>query len=299
MGLNSFEKSFFEDIHNDNKPNSISENDDNSLVRFALWNMLTIGKMIRSARILPTNVNSKLKEESSPVTVLEFEIEEYVKKNIDLHLSGVSFVGEESGGELPTDGLSLSLDPIDGTWSFLSHSESAAVSLTFFRGGIPFIGMVLNPATGELAYVLNGNRTRLIQLPLFNEKINAVNLPTAEQDESIKNLVNLHPSKMAGTISEKLYQSWKEGNLIHLKSLGGSPAWSLVEAAKGHYSYINLWQGAPAVSYDLACGILLVRGAGGDVVDMEGNSIKNIGHEGFFVAGVPKDKIYNILELVK
>ncbi len=298
MGLNSFEKSFFEDIRNDNISKSISDNDDNSLVRFALWNMLAIGKMIRSARILPTNVNSKLKEEGSPVTVLEFEIEEYVKKNLNLYLSGASFVGEESGGKLPREGLSLALDPIDGTWSFLSHSESAAVSLTFFRDRVPFIGVVLNPATGELAYVLDGNKTRLIQLPFFDEEINAVNLPTAQQDAVIKNLVNLHPSKMGATISEKLYHLWKEGNLKHIKSLGGSPAWSLVEAAKGYYSYINLWTGTPAVSYDLASGILLIRGAGGDVVDMKGNSIKYIGHEGLFVAGITTDKLYKILELV-
>ena len=36
-----------------------------------------------------------------------------------------------------------------------------------------------------------------------------------------------------------------------LKLSGGSPAWSLLEAAKGRFVYVNLWTSRPADPFDL------------------------------------------------
>ena len=71
-----------------------------------------------------------------------------------------------------------------------------------------------------------------------------------------------------------------------VRSPGGSPAWALVEAAKGHFIYVNRWDRRPAEPWDLVGGVEIVRGAGGEVVDLEGAPIDTLRHSGPFVAGL-------------
>jgi fructose-1,6-bisphosphatase/inositol monophosphatase family enzyme len=71
-----------------------------------------------------------------------------------------------------------------------------------------------------------------------------------------------------------------------------------LEAAKGYYTYVNLWEKQPALIYDLAAGIQIIRGAGGDVVDRNENSIKLVGHQGIFVGGISNKNITNLLKLL-
>ena len=286
MALNSFEKSCFEKINDGWIPENSDVKDDLFLLRFGLWSLIRIGRMIRKVSISPTKIKKNYKKDGSPVTVLDQQIEDFIIKSIHRFIPEISFEGEESGGAIEPKGVSLALDPLDGTGSFLSHSNTSATSLAFFRDGHIVIGMVMNPATGELGYVLNGQKTRLIQFNLFGEKIQAVDLPTIKKEDSEKLLVNFHPYRKANKLAQTLYKGWQEGEINLVKSISGSPAMALLEAAKGHSSYINLWKGPPALSYDLAAGILIVRGAGGEVLDMDGDSIPYIGHQGPFFAGL-------------
>ena len=70
-----------------------------------------------------------------------------------------------------------------------------------------------------------------------------------------------------------------------VRSVGGSPSWALLEAAKGDFVYVNLWPAPAAQPWDLAAGVTLVRRAGGEVTDLEGNAIDELSHQGPFVAG--------------
>jgi fructose-1,6-bisphosphatase/inositol monophosphatase family enzyme len=293
MVLNSFEISFLQEVKEGWTPDHINIKDDTSLIRFGIWAFIKIGTMIREKSVFISEIEIIEKKDGSPVTELEYGIEEFINQSIIRYLPGVSFEGEESGGAIRENGVSLALDPLDGTRSFLSHAGTSATSMIFFRDGLPVIGMVLNAANGELGYVLKGKRTRLIQMNLFGEQHQVVNLPTYKNKSTGKLLVNFHPSKKADLLVNRLYKSWQEGEIDLVKSISGSPALALLEAAKGHSVYINLWKGPPALSYDLAAGILLVRGAGGNVLNTEGNPIPYIGHHGPFIAGLnPGHSLY-------
>lgn len=296
MTLSSIEISCLKEFRKGQGPATSNSSNPAECVRFGIWSLLEIGNMVRSRRISPADIEQKRKDDGSPVTVLEEEIEEFMIASLRRYLTGVEFIGEESGGEIPVQGISLALDPLDGTWSFLGHTETCAASLAFFKDGQPFLGMVMNPATGEIGYALEGKTTRLIQLSLFGEDDRAVNLPTRKPSETHSCLVNFHPSKNGGELTQVLYRLWHEKKVKMVKSTGGSPAWALLEAAKGHFLYINLWSKRPAVSYDLAAAILLVRGAGGDVINLAGASIPFIGHQGLFIAGVSPSQYPELLE---
>ena len=84
-----------------------------------------------------------------------------------------------------------------------------------------------------------------------------------------------------------------------VKLPGGSPLWSMVEAAKGSFVYVNLWSRRAAQAYDLAAGIMLVRGAGGDVTDLAGTPIQTTDHRGPFVAGIDREARRKVAAIVR
>lgn len=291
MDLKSIEVSILENIQNGWLPEKIDTKDDTSLATFGIWALVKIGTMIRAESAKVSDIEIIEKNDGSPVTKLEYSIEDFIKQSIVRYISDISFEGEESGGTIRENGVSLAIDPLDGTRSFLSYSGTSATSMIFFRDGQPVIGMVLNATNGELGYVIKGENARLIQMNMFGEQHQVVNLPTSKNISTEKLLVNFHPSKKANNLANQLYKSWQDGDVKLVKSISGSPALALLEAAKGYTCYINLWKGPPALSYDLAAGILLVRESGGDVINMDGNPIPFIGHQGPFFAGISSSQL--------
>ncbi|MHC4452967.1 MAG: inositol monophosphatase family protein, partial [Planctomycetota bacterium] len=114
-----------------------------------------------------------------------------------------------------------------------------------------------------------------------------------------KVLVNIQPSLKAQPTISALYNAWRQRRIRNVRSPGGSPAWALLEAAKGRFCYVNLWSDRPAAPFDLAAGVLLVRAAGGDVVGLDGDPIDLVRHAGPFVAGIQPAARSTVLEIVR
>jgi fructose-1,6-bisphosphatase/inositol monophosphatase family enzyme len=241
-----------------------------------------------------------IKEDGSPYTRLEQAIENGVRAYLASFAPDASMIGEETGGAGIGPGFALALDPVDGTWAFLTETGTYAVTLSVFRDGLPYLGVIANPDSGEVAYALAEGGTRLIRLGLFGQGDAAFDLPHV-RPPSDKLLVNLHPSRGSREALLALHSAWASGDAAMIRSPGGSPAWFLLEAARGHYVYVNLWSEEPAAPWDLAAGCLAVRGAGGEVVDLDGQPVEAVGHRGAFVAGVDParvDQVLGILEAI-
>jgi myo-inositol-1(or 4)-monophosphatase len=264
-------------------PDSLPETE--AWTMFGIGVALEAGKLVRSIRSAPLVGAVEFKDDGSPVSKTEAEIEAMCRCRLQSFCNDAAMIGEETGGTLPADGFAVAIDPIDGTWSLLNRSSTCAVSLAMYRDAIPFCGIVLNPATGELAYGCSGHRTRLIQVSALGEADAACDLPLDGGGEGTI-LVNLHPNRDAADVAKNLFQAWKSGELSMLRMAGGSPAWALLEAAKGSSTYVNLWSRKPADAFDLAAGILLVQGAGGQVTDLSGQPIGTVGHAGPFIAAI-------------
>jgi len=262
--------------------------DETEWAGFGLSVLLEVGRMVRRTRLLPMMQLIDFKPDGSPVTTLEHEIEAFVHGRLTDFWSDAVFLGEEQGGDIPEHGIAVALDPVDGTWSLINRTETCATSLAGFRDGRPFMGMVLNPVTGELAYTTREIGTRLIQFSVFGENNVACSLPVdSVRSESV--LVNLHPHRNLKALVSELYEEWRKDGLNMVKLPGGSPSWAMLEAAKGSFVYINLWSKRPTEPYDLAAGVMLVRGAGGDVTDLAGISIDALDHKGPFIAGINEE----------
>ncbi len=267
-------------------------------LRFGLSVLLEAGRMVRASRLRPMDEGVHFKSDGSPVTALDHQIEAFVRERLTEFCPEAGFVGEESGGTLPPRGYAAAIDPVDGTWSLVNRTETCSTGLAFFHDGETFLGMVLNPATGELAYATRDTGTRLLQFSMFGEDDTACPLP-GERPSHRALLVNLQPSREAQSLVGGLFEAWREGGVNMVKLSGGSPLWAMLETAKGSFVYVNLWSKRPAHAYDLAAGILLLRGAGGDVTDVAGQPIPTTGHRGPFIAGIDPEARRKVADIVR
>lgn len=268
----------------------------NGWLCFGIYLLLKAGAMIRNVRLEPMASQVSFKPDKTPVTRADVEVEAFFREAFNRFSPDTKVVGEENGGILSPEGPSVAVDPIDGTWAFVNRLETCATSLLLLRDSVPYMGMVLNPVSGELAYGGDNIRTRLLQMPVFGEPERGYNLPL-DRVSTGRLLVNVHPQANGGRFFARLYAAWKKREIRMVRSAGGSPAYALLDAAKGTFSYTNLWAKKPAEPFDLAAGILLVRSAGGSVIDLHGRPVNFFDHQGPFFAGTDPEAVETLREI--
>jgi len=239
-----------------------------------------------------------IKSDGSPVSTIEQRVELLLRRRLSEFDPTASVVGEEHGGEINRSGISLAIDPVDGTWSFANRAETFATTLALYREGIAEQAFVANPATGEIAYTARRGRARLLQIGLAGEPSRGYDLPLPPASTPGL-LVNLHPCRQMGPVMAALVGNWGAGKVRFVKATGGSPVWSMLDAAKGVCTYVNLWPAAPTEPFDLAAGLLIVRAAGGDVIDLNGNAVSPIEHSGVFIAGTDRAYLRELATIIR
>jgi myo-inositol-1(or 4)-monophosphatase len=266
-------------------------------IRLGLCFLLETVSKLRYLRFEDLDRQAAFKPDGSPFSQIEGEIENLLRKRLGRLAPEVNILGEESGGAVSSLGYSVAIDPVDGTWAFLNRAETFSTTLLILHDQQPVVGFIANPATGELAYSTTAGPARLIQLPMLAGAPSAYNLPLpTERNNSL--LINLHPARNMGPVLAELATAWTKGEIRMLKATGGSPAWSLLDVAKSGCSYINLWSGEPARPYDLAAAFMLVRGAGGIVLDVSGKPADPVGLQGPFIAGIDRPLVERITGIV-
>lgn len=265
---------------------------------FGLCTLLEAGRLLRAAQVGSAHGGVEHKHDGSPATAVERDVEHMVRERLTKFQPAAVFVGEETGGRLPAAGWAVAVDPVDGTWAFLTGTETYASTLAVFHDGDPVYGFVGNPTSGEVAYAASGGESRVLRLALFGEPDVSYVLPSAPSaDDNI--LVNIHPNRGGGGVMSTLYAAWGDGKVRAIRSPGGSPSWALVEAAKGHYAYVNLWSKRPAEPFDLAAAAVIVRGAGGDLVGIDDQPVDARHHAGLFVAAADPSSRHRITAMLR
>ena len=300
MTLTALEQQCIDDFRAGRPPENVRADVSSEFawIRFGLRETLDAGAAVRELRAGSLAGAVCYKPDGSPYTELERAIEARIRNRLQAFCPGGVFVGEETGGDLAAEGYTLAVDPIDGTWSMVNRSETCTTTLAFFERGEIFVAMVQNPVTGELAYAGRQTSARLVQLSLYGEGDVGSSLP-CDRARAEGLLVNLQPQRDGARAAAALFSAWRDGDIGMLKLTGGSPSWSLLEAAKGRFVYVNLWTPRPADPFDLAAGVLLVRAAGGDVTDLLGEPIDPGAHSGPFVAAVDAQERARAAELVR
>ena len=227
------------------------------------------GKIIKEARATNT-FGFAFKDDNTPITNIDKQVQQYITKKLQSSFD-IQVMGEEDDRAVDISKPYWAIDPIDGTWAFITHENTSAINLSLIDKQEVVLGIVFNPFTDEFFHTERGSESfiGMLKLPLRqNKSVTVVNFKPEREHPIIKNLNQL----------------FKENKIKKLVSIGGSITYSMCMVAKGAFSnYIAFFNGN-ANAWDLSAGVIVVRNSGGYVTDLDGNDIDAISHKGYIVA---------------
>jgi myo-inositol-1(or 4)-monophosphatase len=239
---------------------SQTESDDSELLDVALEAARAGARVIRDGTAQRDKLVWESKGQSDFVSEVDKASEREINSVIARRLPSATMLGEElSPTAIPSKGIVVVADPLDGTTNFLHGYPEYSVSIGIARDGVLCAGVVLNVARGEEftarrggGAFLNGNRIKVSTLR-----------------EPARSLIGTgFPFKTLDKLPEYLEQF----SLITRGTAGirraGSAALDLSNVACGRFD--AFWELVLA-PWDVAAGMLMVQEAGGIVTDIEGN----------------------------
>ena len=189
----------------------------------------------------------EMKGFNNPVTIADFKADEYLFNFLSNEFPEYGWLSEET---VDTDErLSKKrvwiVDPLDGTKEFIEGVPHFTVSIGLVEDGEPVVGVIYNPASGEM---------------FSCEKGKGVDLNGEQVQITKKN--NLISSSIAVSRSELKRKEW-EPFRKQLKSIMpiGSVAYKLALVSSGKYDIFATI--APKNEWDICAGDCLVNEAGG------------------------------------
>lgn len=227
------------------------------------------GKIIKEARAI-NNFGYAFKSDNTPITNIDNQIQQYITKRLKDSFD-IQVMGEESSDEVDYTKPYWAIDPIDGTWSFITYENTSAINLSLIDGDNVILGVVFNPFTDEFFHTEEGSESYIgmLKLPLRqNDGVSVVNFKPERNHPIVKNLNQL----------------FKENKIKKLVSIGGSITYSMCMVAKGSFSNYIAHFDKNANAWDLSAAVLIIRNSGGFVTDLNGVNIDPVSHKGYIVA---------------
>ena len=117
------------------------------------------GEVIRGHFRAPLEI--VIKDDASPVTAADREAETAIREIIAGAQPDHGIIGEEFGAERAGAEYVWVLDPIDGTRSFIVGKPLFGTLIALLRGGVPILGIIDQPVTGERWVGVAGRPTTL------------------------------------------------------------------------------------------------------------------------------------------
>ena len=218
----------------------------------------------REAGEAPGQITSQItrfdtKDDLSPVTEVDREVERTLRDEILLRHPDHGFYGEESGTENLSSELVWVIDPIDGTKAFLAGIPVYSTLISLARCGKPFLGVMDFPATGLRIAGLSGRPT-MSGLP-GEERVESTRPAGASPVMSVSNPDALTPGERAKVAEIRAQMGW---------AVYGGSTMGYARLAMGS---IDLCLDAGLDAYDYCSLVQVIRGAGGEVTDWEGGEL--------------------------
>jgi histidinol phosphatase-like enzyme (inositol monophosphatase family) len=200
------------------------------------------------------------KEDHSPVTIADRTAEQAMRAVLAERFPGHGILGEEFGLDRPEAALRWVLDPIDGTRAFITGRPVFGTLVALLRDGVPVLGVIDQPITGERWVGALGEPTRF-RGP-FGGRPGCRPCPELGQAE-------LSCTSPAMLDAEETPRWQRLAGAVRRVSWGGDCyAYGLL--ALGQLDLIAESEMQP---WDWAALVPVVEGAGGRVTDWEGQTL--------------------------
>lgn len=195
------------------------------------------------------------KDDETPVTVADREIEERLREMIALRYPSHRLVGEEEGGTI-VDGVTWVIDPIDGTKSFVCGLPLFGTLVAVLHDRRPVCGMIEIPALRE-RWIGHGEQT------LFNGEPCAVSRCETFAEAR---LCSTDPRLFSGTRAQVFDALCRAVRLTRF----GTDSYGYALLASGH---VDLVVEADLKVHDVMALVPVIQGAGGLVTTWSGAPI--------------------------
>jgi len=191
------------------------------------------------------------------VTEVDLEVERAVFSALREEFPDFGLMGEETAQDLPESPYTWVVDPLDGTRNYSAGIPLFAFNLALLHHGEPVVGVTYDPMREEMFTAVRGQGAHLNGRPI---RVSG----RAELETSIL-AFDLGYSDQRGLAVLALVMDLWPG--VQALRVVGSSALGLAYIAAGRW---DLYLHQTLSPWDLAPGLLLVREAGGVVVDPQG-----------------------------
>lgn len=118
-----------------------------ALIAAALAAVDAAGAVLRP--LFRTQIAADIKQDDSPVTEADRRAEQVMRATLRAHTPDIGIIGEEFPAERLGEDWCWAIDPIDGTRAFITGRPSFGTLVALLRDGVPVIGVIDQPVTGE------------------------------------------------------------------------------------------------------------------------------------------------------
>lgn len=209
---------------------------------------------------LPSVVD--LKGDRDMVSDIDLEIERKVRHFLHEQSPEIPFVGEEEGNAASYGEPHWVLDPIDGTANFVKGIPLYSISLALVDGDEPVVGIIDLPAFGT-------RYSAAVGLGAYCGDMQIRVRPTAGLANAIVSLGDYAVGDQSAVKNRaRLAVTSRLATQVQRVRMFGSAAIDLAWLAHGRTDAAIILGNHP---WDIAAGVILVREAGGLVVDTNGD----------------------------
>ena len=220
------------------------------------------------------DVEISKKSDDSPVTLADREAEKLIVEMLQTKWPDLPIVAEEmcAAGDMPeVEGNFFLVDPLDGTKEFINKRDEFTVNIALISNNIPYYGLVLTPALGDLFITLStteaGYKKYLNGIETLSEEMKAF-VPSHFSSLSVRDWPSSHP---VGVISrshmdEETAAFLNKNEVTDRISAGSSLKFcQLAQGLADIYPRFG-----PTMEWDTAAGHSILCAAGGKLVDGQG-----------------------------
>ncbi|MGF0096103.1 inositol monophosphatase family protein [Peptoniphilus sp. SGI.035] len=228
--------------------------------------LIKIEKLMKDASKIffeldPKN-NFEMKGRNDYVTEVDFKVQEFLEKNLLKLIEGSNLLAEEkdkSKSEIKE--YTWVLDPVDGTTNLVHEFNHSVISLALLENSQIIIGAIYDPFRDEFFSAIKGE----------GAKLNGSEIKTSDCKNFSEALIG---SGTGGGRVGRADETFEMLRFIYNNTNGirhiGSAALEMCYASCGRYDAfiddgLNLW--------DYAAGTLIVREAGGLVINIHGEEV--------------------------
>lgn len=234
---------------------SVAAGDLRNLAAFA--ESLATGVRQVSRRWFRHTLQVDTKADESPVTIADREVEAALRRHIAERFPEHGILGEELGRSHVDAEYVWSLDPIDGTRSFITGHPLWGTLIALLHRGTPVLGVIDMPVLDERWIGIAGEPTRL----------NGARCHTSDRRRlADASLYSTSPDlfrDLESVAFERLSRA------VHMRRFGGD-CYSYALLASGH---VDLVLETDLQPYDYLALTPVIEGAGGTITDWSGRAL--------------------------